>query len=68
MCVLKITDNVITALEAMVNVDCSRAWVSSLEGEVLGCVSLQDICKQLILQESQFRFGHIEKQSKDEIS
>jgi CBS domain containing-hemolysin-like protein len=60
------TDNLIMALEAMNHVGSTRALVTNSQGEVLGCVSVVDICRELLNQEAHLKTIQMQQLIKEE--
>lgn len=54
------------ALHAMIRGKITRAFVGTDNGEVIGVVTLQDICREIILQDAKIRFFDAEEQKKAE--
>lgn len=52
---VQLSDTLNLALEAMHHVGSTRAIVTNVHGEVLGVVSIVDICRELITQEAQLK-------------
>jgi CBS domain containing-hemolysin-like protein len=54
------------ALEAMNHVQSTRAFVSSSQGDVMGVVSVVDICRELLNQEAHLKSIHMQQLIKEE--
>ncbi len=59
------TDTIQTALQIMVLTDSTRAYIANNQGEPVGVITFQDICKEMVLQEAKLKQTQLEKRQQE---
>ncbi len=66
MCPFQPADTIEAALHLMLLTDSTRAFVASATGEPLGVVTLQDVCRELVLQEAKAKQTQSDQHAKEQ--